>query len=213
MKLFTTTIAPNPTKVALYLSERATSGCPIELEQVVVSLQESEQRSSAHLGRNPFGTLPVLELDDGSHLIESLSIIDYFEAKLPDGCLLPENVQARALARDMERIVEFRLGFPLLDFIHATNSPFGLAPNPGNAAKALEQLAASLDFLERTLSDGRPYLTGEKVSTADISLAAYLFFARIIGQDVLGERANLRAWRRRYTSRPAAKRVFDLSHA
>ena len=213
MKLFTVPIAPNPTKVALYLSERATSGYPIELEQVVVNLLEGEQKSPAHLNRNPFGTLPVLELDDGSHLIESLSIIDYFEAKFPEGCLLPEDVQARALARDMERIVECRLGFPLFDFVHATNSPFGLAPNPEEAATAKEQLAPPLDYLEETLSDGRSYLTGENVSTADISLGAYLFFVRITGEDVLGPRMNLRAWRLRYTSRAAAKRVFGPSNA
>ena len=209
MKLYTVPFAPNPTKVALYLSEREVEGHPIAIDHVIVNLLKGEQRSSEHLARNPFGTLPVLELDDGTYLIESLSIIDYFETAFPQGALLPAEVEARALARDMERIVETRLSPPLFEFIHASNSPLGNRPDPDVAAKAFEQLALPLDFLETVLADGRSYLTGAVASTADISLAAYLNFARITRNSVLGERVNLRGWRDRYLKRPAAQLVLN----
>ena len=209
MKLYTVPFAPNPTKVALYLAERAASGDPIELDQVIVNLLRGEQRSAEHLSRNPFGTLPVLELDDGSYLLESLSIIDYFEAQFPEGALLPKDVHARALIRDLERIIECRLGFSLFDFVHATKSPFGLAPDKEKAAGALEQMALPLNYLESILADGRPFLSGENISTPDISLGAYLFFARITGEDLLGDRSDLKQWYRRFVARPAARSVFE----
>ena len=63
MKLYVFPIAPNPTKVRLYLAEKTAGGAMIDLPQVTVNLREGEQRGPAHLARNPFGKLPVLELE------------------------------------------------------------------------------------------------------------------------------------------------------
>ncbi|MEZ5657034.1 MAG: glutathione S-transferase family protein [Burkholderiaceae bacterium] len=54
------------------------------IEQIAVNTSRPH-REPEHLARNPFGTLPVLELDDGSHLIESLAIINYLEDRFNDG--------------------------------------------------------------------------------------------------------------------------------
>jgi glutathione S-transferase len=61
MKLYFFQIAPNPTKVRLYLAEKAEAGCAIPLEEVVVNLVEGEQNSDTHLARNPFGKLEFLD--------------------------------------------------------------------------------------------------------------------------------------------------------
>jgi len=74
MKLYVFPVAPNPTKVRLYLAEKAAGGATIDLSQVTVNLPQGEQRKPEHLTRNPFGRLPVLELDEGSYLIESLDL-------------------------------------------------------------------------------------------------------------------------------------------
>ena len=79
MKLFISPVAPNPTKVALYLAERSELGAKIELEQQVVNLAEGENKTPDFLARNPFGKIPVLELDNGQHIFESLAIIEYLE--------------------------------------------------------------------------------------------------------------------------------------
>lgn len=209
MKLYTVPFAPNPTKVALYLAERDVAGHPIDLEQEIVDLRKGEQRSPQHLDRNPFGTLPVLELDDGFCLVESLTIINFFEAQFPEGALLPQDVMSRAKAQDLERIVECRLGFTLFEFVHAVNSPLGHAPDRNKADAALTQLAIPLDFLESALSDGRAFLTGEAISIADISLASYLNFASLARRDILGDRIRLKEWHGNYISRVAAKRIFE----
>ena len=64
MKLFMVPLAPNPTKVMLYLAERAGHGQPLPIEQIVVNTLKGRHREPEHLARNPFGTLPVLDVSD-----------------------------------------------------------------------------------------------------------------------------------------------------
>lgn len=59
MKLYLFPVAPNPTKVRLYLAEKAAGGGEIGLTEVMVNLVEGQQKSPEHLSRNPLGKLPV----------------------------------------------------------------------------------------------------------------------------------------------------------
>jgi glutathione S-transferase len=83
LKLYWFQVAPNPTKVRLYVAEKNAGGARIELDDAIVKLPKGEQRSDAFRALNPFGALPVLELDDGSTIVESLPIIDYLEELHP----------------------------------------------------------------------------------------------------------------------------------
>ena len=208
MKLYMVPLAPNPTKVMLYIAEREATGAAFGIEQVVINTLKGRHREPAHLARNPFGTLPVLELGDGSFLIESLTIIEYLEERFPEGALMGSDPLARARARDLERTVELRLANPLGQWVHATRSPLGLPPDPALAATLLERMQPVLDVLEARLSDDRPLLGGESVSIADVTLQAALQFSRFAQADVLGERAALRAWDARFRQRPAATAVL-----
>lgn len=133
MKLYWFQVAPNPTKVRLYVAEKNAGGASIELEQVVVKLPKGEQNMPEHKARNPFSSLPVLELDDGSHIIESLPIVDYLEELFPDPPMWGTTVAERARGRELERIADLRVMIPIARYIHATDSPVGLPPNPGVA--------------------------------------------------------------------------------
>ena len=88
MKLYCFQVAPNPTRVRLYLALRRAAGTHIDVSEVIGDLPAGEQREPAHLGRNPLGALPVLELADGSFLTESLAIIEYLEERNPDPPLI-----------------------------------------------------------------------------------------------------------------------------
>lgn len=209
MKLYTVPVAPNPTKVMLYLAERAGAGTAIPVEQVIVNTLKGRQREPEHLARNPFGTLPVLELDDGLYIRESLAIIDYLESRFPDGALGSQDPEARAKARDLERIIELKIANPLAMYVHYRKSPLGLPPDPVQAAATEERVQQPLDFVEAALSDGRACLAGESVTTADLTLASHFQFLRFIGADIIGERPHLRAWDTRYRERPAAKAVMN----
>lgn len=208
MKLYMVPLAPNPTKVMLYIAERAELGVDMGIEQIVVNTVKGRHREPAHLARNPFGTVPTLELDDGSYLVESLAIIHYLEALFPEGALVTGTPQARARALDVERVVDLRIGGPMGTYGHATRSPLGRPPNPDAAAAAMSALQKPLDYLEQMLGDGRNLLLGEQVSIADCTLQSSLQFMRYVHEDVFGERPLLRAWDERYRARPAALKVL-----
>ncbi len=208
MKLYMVPLAPNPTKVMLYIAEREAAGAELGIEQIVVNTLKGRQREPEHLARNPFGTLPVLELDDGSYLVESLAIIQYLEDRFPEGSLLGDDPLARARARDIERVVDLRIASPIGAYIHATKSPLGLPADPKAAAQAEKSLQTPLDYLENLLGDGRELLTGNNVSIADCTMQAALQFARFIEADLFGERPLLRAWDTRYREREAANAVL-----
>ena len=208
MKLYMVPLAPNPTKVMLYIAERAEHGLDMGIEQIVVNTVKGRHKEPAHLARNPFGTVPTLELDDGSHIVESLPIIHYLEARFPEGALITGTPEARARALDVERIVDLRIGGPMGAYGHATRSPLGRPPNPEAAAAAIAALRAPLDYLERLLGDGRPLLLGAEVSIADCTLQSSLPFMRYIEADLFGDRPLLRAWDVRYRARPAALKVL-----
>lgn len=208
MKLYMVPLAPNPTKVMLYLAERQERGAGLEIEQVMVNTLKGKHKAPEHLARHPFGTLPALELDDGGHLIESLTIIEYLEDAFPEGAILPKAPLPRARALEMERIVELKFLSPSAQYVHATNSPLKLPPDPAAAEAARARLDPAMDYLEATLAEGRPYLTGDDASIADFTLAAAAQFARFAGVDLLEPYPQLHAWDARFRERPAAKAVL-----
>lgn len=208
MKLYMVPLGPNPTKVMLYIAEREELGVQMNIEQIVVNTVKGRHREPEHLARNPFGTLPALELDDGSHLVESLAIVHYLEDKFPENTIYQGTPEERGKARDLERVIDLRLGGPMGAFGHATNSPLGRPPEPEKAAQYLESMQTPLDYLEGLLGDGRALLAGNRVNVADCTLQSFLQFTRFVEADVFGERPLLRAWDERYRARPAAQAVL-----
>jgi len=208
MKLYMVPLAPNPTKVMLYIAERAELGVDMGIEQVVVNTVKGRHKEPAHLARNPFGTVPTLELDDGGHLVESLAIIEYLEDRFPEDGLLGGGAEERGKARDLERIIDLKVASAMGQYGHAKNSPLGRPPNPELAASMERSLQLPLDYLESLLTDGRPLLLGERASVADCTLQASLQFMRYVEADLFGERQRLRDWDERYRARPAAQKVL-----
>lgn len=208
MKLYMVPLAPNPTKVMLYIAEREQLGCEMGIEQIVVNTVKGRHKEPEHLARNPFGTVPTLERDDGTFLVESLAIIEYLEDKFPQHNIITGTAEERGNARDVERIVDLRLAGPMGAYGHAVNSPLGYPKDEAKAAQLEQAMQAPLDYLERLLSDGRPLLLGEQVGVADMTLQASLQFMRYVDADVFGDRPGLRAWDERYRARPAALGVL-----
>ncbi len=212
MRLYWFQVAPNPTKVRLYVAEKNAAGAGIELEPVVVNLPRGEQNTADFRRLNPFASLPVLELDDGSTIVESLPIIDYLEELHPSPSLWGDDPRGRARARELERIADLRLMVPIARVIHATRSPLGLPPNPGVAVQAAAVWPQAMRFFDDLLSDGRPLLSGTQPCVADCTLAAALQFARF-GEIDLGldsRYPGVHQWDRTYRARDAVRDVFTL---
>src|SRR5204862_1451009 len=101
MKIYDFVGAPNPKKLRVYLAEKG-----LQIPCVPVNIVTGENRSPEFLKKNPLGGLPVLELDDGSHLTESLAIIQYLEELNPNPPMIGTTPLERARVRELERICE-----------------------------------------------------------------------------------------------------------
>lgn len=201
MRLYTIPLAPNPSKVMLYLAEKG-----IEIEYVYVNLVKGEHRSAEHLARNPLGSLPVLELDDGSFLSESLAIMEFLEELHPEPAMIGKTPTGRAKVRRLERIADLSVLLPIARIIHATRSPIGLPPSEEVAEGARRGLPEALGVLEESLAD-HPFVAGSEPTIADCSLFAGLNFGRFAKVDLGIDLPHMDAWFERFGQRPSAATI------
>jgi len=210
VKLYMFPFAPNAAKVRLYLAEKRAAGAVVELEEVLVNLVEGDQKKSDFLKVNPFGTVPVLETDEGVIVHESLPIIEYLEELHPEPSMWGSDPVSRADARQLERIADLGVLIPAAREIHNTNSPLGLPSNPPVAEHYHERWVQAVAHLENVMSDGRRFLAGERVTVADCTLQAALQFARFRELPVLEGSPHLSAWNSAFREREAAKATILL---
>ena len=199
MKFYYFPVAPNPTRVRTYIREKG-----IELEEIEVSLREGEQNSPEHLARNPRGALPVLELDSGEFICESLPMMEFLEELYPQPVMIGADPVARLKTREFERQVETTVLNRIGRIVHATNSPLGLPPNPAVAEPEQERLPAALALVDERIAD-QPFAMGSSPSIVDCTLFAGLFFGEFFGVTVPTENANLRRWYEDFKQRPSAQ--------
>jgi len=210
MKLYFFPVAPNPTKVRLYLAEKRTGGATLDVAEELVDLRSGAQKSAEHLARNPLGRLPVLELDDGTYLTESLAIIEYLEDLCPEPPMIGTFALERARTREIERIAESGVLTAAARVVHATRSPLGWPPRPEVAETFRPIFAQTCELLNARLADGRPFLAGDRVSIADCTMAAGLQFGRFGGLMLDDRHEHLIRWDAAYRGRKAAESVLSL---
>ena len=210
MKLYVMPVAPNPTRVRLYVAEKNAAGARIDVTEIRINLVKGEQNAAEHLARNPFGRVPVLELPDGTYLGESLAIIEYLEECYPSPPLIGSEPLERARTRELERIAEMGVLQPVARIVHATNSPLGITANPEIAAFFRPALNKALGVLNETLADGRAFVTGDSCSIADCTLQAALQFGRFGKADLDPSFDRIVEWDARYRERETARSILLL---
>ena len=192
--------APNPTKLRVYLGEKG-----IDIPRVNVSLVDGEQRSPEFLAKNPMGGVPVLELDDGTFLTESLAIIEYLEELHPDPPMIGMNPLERARVRSVERTIDIGILGRTARIVHNRKSPLpGVTGIPEVAEQEFAKLPAVLDYVDRTI--GRcPFVCGERPTIADCTLFGGLAFGMLFGLEIDPRFANVARWFEAFKERPSAR--------
>src|SRR5260370_21154406 len=104
MKLYDTKMAPNPRPLGTCTAEK---GNQVPDEQV--DLAKAQNRAPEFLKINPYGGVPVLELDDGTNLAESVAICRYFEETHPEPRLMGVDARDKALVEMWQRRIELNL--------------------------------------------------------------------------------------------------------
>jgi len=175
----------------------------IEIPITEIDLRAGENLGEAHRAKNPFGRVPVLELEDGSFLSESQAICLYFEGLHPEPNLFGVSPLERATIEMWCRRVELNVLMPVAQAFRNITGFFKdrekTLPEWGEISAEAAQEAVGL--IDAHLSSNT-YLTGERYCVADMTLAITLGFARNVGQDLLGGE-NINRWISEVRARPA----------
>jgi glutathione S-transferase len=194
--------APNPRKVRIYLAEKG-----IEVPQERVAMTKREHKAPEFLKKNSLGQVPVLELDDGTHLSESVAICRYFEVLHPAPPLFGRDAREQAFVEMWMRRAEFRLWNPMGQ-VWINDDPRTAVVNPSQfpeyGQKNRKVVAGAMKWLDGELVDGRPWLAGDTYSMADIVLLCGIDFSKFVNMDMPEDAQHLRAWHARASARPSA---------
>jgi glutathione S-transferase len=202
MKLYDGGRAPNPRRVTVFLAEKG-----IEVETVPVDMGQLGHKSEEVTRLNPLQRLPVLVLDDGTALSESVAICRYFEELHPEPPLMGTGAKDKAIVEMWNRRLEMIFLGAVANAFRHTHPAMKEWEKPQiaewgevNRPKAL----AFLELLDKELAD-REFIAGDRFSIADITgMIGFEFMkpARIERPEHL---SNVMRWYQAVSSRPSAR--------
>jgi len=202
MKILQTRTAPNPRRVRIFLAEKG-----IEVPYEELDLMKGELKTPEFTRLNWFQRVPVLILDDGTAIAETVAICRYFEETKPEPALLGKGAKERAVVEMWNRRMElglFQSVAQAFRHLHPAMSqlevPQVAAWGEANKPKAQE----ILKFMDEQLAQ-RPYIAGETFTIADITALVAVDFmkpARIARPEGL---RNLERWHGEVSARASAK--------
>lgn len=200
MKIYEMRIAPNPRRVRIFLAEKG-----IELDFVELDLQKGENLTPEFRKKNPMGKVPVLELDDGACISETVAICRYFEELQPDAPLMGRTPQEKAEVEMWQRWIEFYFLMPTGMCFQHSSGYFKDRMTPikewgdecgKNTLKFFKRLN---DHLE-----GKEFILGDYFSIADITAFCTIDFNKVNNFRISPDQPHLQAWYDRVKARPSS---------
>ena len=202
MKLYDGGRAPNPRRVRIFLAEK---GIEVPLEPV--DMGAMGHRSQEIESRNPLRRLPVLELDDGSIITETVAICRYFEELHPEPALFGKGALGSARVEEWQRRMELNFLLPVgfaFRHIHPAMKEWEVPQiavwGEANKPKALEFLTLFNNELAN-----REFAAGDEYSIADITGLIAVDFMKPARISLPEELTHVRRWYDAVSARPSAQ--------
>lgn len=204
MKFYDCSTAPSPRRVRIFIAEKV-----LNIPTVQVDLRNGEQLSPEFRKINPYCTVPVLELDDGTRLTNTQGCWRYLEEMYPDPPLMGSNPKEKALIADLEWRMETEGFMAMADALRnslpgfkdrALTGPHNYAQIPELAERGKLRTQHFFHRLNELL-ENRRFLAGNNFSVADITALCTVDFAGWL-KIVLPEKAhNAKRWHEEVSSR------------
>ncbi len=201
MKLYNSSLAPSPRRVRIFLAEKGVS-----IPYVEIDLAKLEHKTAEFAGLNPFETIPILELDDGTRIAETIAICRYIEALWPEPNLFGSTALEQATIEMWQRQLELRLLLPIAQVVRHSHPKMAEMENPQvpdwaaiNRPKALH----AMEIVDEALRD-RPFIAGDRFTVADITGLVALDFAKSARIAIPPELVHLNRWHEGLKARPSA---------
>lgn len=207
MKFYDCTMAPSPRRVRIFLAEKG-----VKLDTVQVDLMKGENLGAEFLKINPRGTVPVLQLDDGTCLDETVPICRYIEELHPNPPLMGTDAKSRAVIAMRVRHIEWDGFLAGAEAFRNASPAFadrgipgvnGVPAIPALAERGRQGLHRFMDRLEAILSTSE-YIAGNRYTIADITGLCVVDFAAWVKIKPSDSHPHIRRWYGSVSSRPSA---------
>ncbi|MEO5757772.1 MAG: glutathione S-transferase family protein [Mesorhizobium sp.] len=193
-------IGPNSYRVRIFMAEKG-----IDIERVDVDLTKGEHKAPSFLELNSLGQIPVLGLDDGTVITESVAICRYLEALHPAPALFGPDAVSQGRIEMWNRRAEIEL-FGTIGNIALHSDPMfagRVVQFPAFADAQRGSVPAKWAWLDREMADGRSFLAGEQFSVADITAAVAAWLGDFFEAPIPETLGNVHRWRQRVRKRPS----------
>ena len=207
MKLYDCTTAPSPRRVRIFAAEKG-----IELPAVQVDLRSGEHFGEAFRAINPTCTVPVLQLDDGTCIYESVAVCRYLEAACPEPPLMGRTPAEQGVVTMWDHRIEVEGFLAAAEMLrntargmkdHALPGPEPVAQIPELAERGRLRIGRFFDVLDRQLAD-HEFITGPRYTVADVTALVAVDFIHRLKVDPPDSCTALRRWHEAVSARPSA---------
>ena len=202
MRILEQNRAPNPRRVRIFLAEK---GITVPYEQV--DIMKLDHRLPGFAALNPMRQVPVLVLDDGTAIAESVAICRYFEEEQPEPPLFGTGARDRAVVEMWNRRMELGLLYRVAQCFRHTHPAMAPLETPqvkdwgeANRPRAVEML----EWMDEELS-GRRFIAGDSYSIADITALVAVDFMKVARIERPARLKNVERWYSDVSGRPSAK--------
>ena len=201
MKLYTTTLAPNPRRVRIFMEEKG-----IEIPIQEISIMEGEHKQEEYKKISPSSKVPALELDDGTVITESMAICRYLELLHPEPALFGSSKVEQAKIEMESRRIELELMLPIASAFRHTHPAAAALENPQIEEYGIAQRENAinrLNLLDEELGEQK-FIAGDDYSVADITALCAIDFGGLAQIEVPSSLVNLSRWLENMRSRPSS---------
>ncbi len=191
----------HPRRVRIFMAEKGLS-----IERREVDAAGGANALPDFLRLNPLGKLPVLELDDGSAIAESLAICRYLEMTHPNPALMGRTPEESAHIEMWTLRMDHELSQPIaLAFVHSSDFYRGRVEQvPEVASWARGRALQTMAWLDGELA-GRSHIAGDAYTLADIVAQCACVLGKAVGLRIPSEMAHLSRWFAQVSARPTAR--------
>lgn len=202
MKIYDTPLAPNPRRVRWFMAEKGIT----DVEVITLNLMEGQHKTPDYLAKAGLANVPMLEMDDGACITESIAICRYLESRYPEPNLFGRTPEEIAVIEMWMRRAEMLVATPVMIGVRHTHPAMAALEQqtPAVGEHSLQGAVRALKVLDRRLAESE-WLAAERLTIADIVAFTGIDFGRMIKFRLPEELVNVRRWAEAMRVRPAAK--------
>ena len=200
MKIYSSSFAPNPRKVLIYLKEKGIS----DIEIINLDLAKLEHKTPEYKAIAPNSRVPALQLDDGTVILETTAMCRYLECLYPEPNMFGESPMEIASIEMWYSRVSFELMMPLMHGFRHTHPHMSEMENQ-NQEFGLAQRKLAVKELKNydKIIESREFITGDRFTYADLQMVTSLQFLVRLNKLDIEDYENLNDYIIQVSSRPS----------